>query len=271
MLSVITELYKPLLDFILLITLAMARIYAIFLLLPIFSNKIITGLSRTGIVIVFAAFVTPTINLTPQAQVQLFSAYFLIILVKEVMIGVIMGFVLSMFFWIMEGVGTLIDIQSGANNSTTFDPLSNHEAGPFTGLLLQIVLIVFVVSGGLLIILKLIFESYKIWPILDFYPSYNQMLITFVIQQSDNLLVSIVKFSAPILVILLLIEFGLGLVAKSAQQLHVFDLSQPIKFYSSIILLTLFLPYFYDSLSTYMLDISKFNSLFSLMEGSKLK
>lgn len=266
MLELVTGVYKPLLDFIYLIVLAMVRMQVVFTVLPIFSNKLVSGLVRTGIVIVFAAFVTPTIIVPPSKD--MFSGFFMVILLKEALIGLMIGFVLSIFFWVMEGVGTLIDIQSGANNATTFDPLTQHEAGPFTGVLLQIVMIVFILAGGFTLFLGLIFESYRVWPVMSFYPDYDSVLKTFIIQQSDTLLQSVVKFAAPILIILLMIEFGLGLVARTAQQLHVFDLSQPIKFYSAIVLLALFLPFFYDGLSSYMLDISKLNSLFGLW-GSK--
>ncbi len=238
------ELFKPLLA-------VMPRISVIFMVFPMMSGEVVSGLVRNGIVICLACQLYPAVAASmPVGTLSIMVWTFLMF--KEALIGLVIGFVISIFLWVAEGVGHLIDFQTGASNSTTFDPLTNTEAGPTSRFLLQLVIVLFLTSGGFLSLLHLIFDSYRVWPVFSFYPDINASVESFFLRQTDSMMLLTIKLAAPIVLILVVTELGLGLVNRFAPQLNVFSLAMPIKGALAVFMLALFLTFLYDSLRQFL-------------------
>jgi type III secretion protein T len=227
------------------------RIAALFVVFPMFAGEVVTGIVRNGILISLASVLYPLAAASiPSEPLSGFAWAYLIF--KETFIGLVMGFVVSIFLWVVEGVGHLIDFQTGASNSTTFDPLTNTEAGPTSRFLVQLVITLFLTSGGFMTLLGVIFESYRVWPVFSFYPDMNASVESFFLHQTDSLMLLTVKLAAPIVMILVVAELGLGLVNRFAPHLNVFSLAMPIKGALAVLMLVTFLSFLYDSLRQFM-------------------
>ena len=61
---------------------------------------------------------------------------------KEVALGLLIGFAASTVFWTAESVGALIDAQTGFNNVQMTNPLSGEQSTPISHLLSQLVIAV---------------------------------------------------------------------------------------------------------------------------------
>jgi type III secretion protein T len=110
----------------------------------------------------------------------------------------------------------------------------------------------FVAAGGLLAMLGVVVDSYRLWPLGSFLPDVGRVLEEFAIRQGDTLFLWIVKLAAPVLLVLVLVELGMGLVNRAAPQLNVFVFSQPLKSLLATLMLTLFLFFVYDSLVEFL-------------------
>ncbi len=238
------ELLKPLLA-------VMPRISVVFMVFPMLSGESVNGLVRNGIIICLASQLYPMVAATMPADALSILAW-TFLMFKEALIGLVIGFVVSVFLWVAESVGHLIDFQTGASNSTTFDPLTNTEAGPSSRFLVQLVITLFLTSGGLLTLLHLVFDSYKVWPVMSFVPDVNASVESFFLRETDSLMLLTIKLAAPIVLILIVAELGLGLVNRFAPQLNVFSLAMPIKGALATFMLALFLTFLYDSLRQFL-------------------
>jgi type III secretion protein T len=136
-----------------------------------------------------------------------------------------------------------------------FDPISEHEGG-FTGaFLVQLGTALFFAAGGFLLMMGSLVESYQFWPVSAWAPELPQwqgVLKSFAIRQGDTLLEWIVKLAAPVVLILVLVELGLGLVNRFAPQLDVFGVAQPMKQLLAILMLVLSLHLLYDALVSFL-------------------
>jgi type III secretion protein T len=241
------------------------RVYVMLLVIPVFNDQVVTGLARNGIASVLAIFVFPSV-MEHLKSPDLFSGWFwILILIKEGFIGLLLGFVASIFFWVMENIGQLIDQQTGSSNAAVFNPFSGSEGGPTSGFLLQLTVVLFVSSGGLLLLLGALFESYQIWPIMAPAPLRLEILRAFVIQQTDTLMILTIKLVAPVMTVLILIEYGLGLVSRSAQQLNVFSLSQPVKASAAVLIMAMMLTHVMDSMVQFLLNSDRLVQFFKVM------
>jgi type III secretion protein T len=245
------EEFKWLADAVKTLLVILPRIAGVFLVFPLFSRISIPVLVRGGVALSVACILYPPVAQQMPAQ-SLSGPMWALLTAKEAFIGLLIGFAFSVLFWVLESVGGLIDYQSGAGSAAVFDPFTGHAGGPMAGFLLQLGLVLFLASGGLIVMLGALYDSYQAWPIFSFFPDLNAAIESFAIRQTDSLWVMIVKLGAPTLLLLVLVDLGLGLVNRFAPQLNVFLISMPVKGALSVFLLALFLSYLYESLKTFL-------------------
>jgi type III secretion protein T len=230
------------------VVLTLPRLFAIFAVVPFLSGGMITGTVRNGILLMLAIFMSPVAGEVPAASM----ATWVFIAGKEALIGVLLGLGFGIFIWAIQSVGDLIDFQTGSSNASFFDPVAGHENGATSEFLGWMVITLFVSAGGLLAMLGVIVDSYRIWPVGSFFPNVGLVLEQFAIRQGDTLFLWIVKLASPVIVVLLLVELGVGLVGRVAPQLNVFVFAQPLKSLLAHLMMLLFLFFVYESLQDFL-------------------
>jgi len=230
--------YHPLIEKLLMTTgLCSMRILAAFTVLPAAAEQFIMGGIRNGLILmigVYVAFGQPL-----EMAHHLTMAQWIGHAVKETMIGLLMGFAASTVFWTAECVGAMIDTQAGYNSVQMSNPLSGEQSTPVSNLLLQMVVAVFFMLGGMLVFIGALFDSYHVWPVMTALPDASRLPDVFIGQQIQTLMVGVVKFAAPVLLILVLIDLGIGLITRAADKLEPSSLSQPIKGAVTMLMLAL--------------------------------
>ena len=145
-----------------LVTLAMVmpRMIGCFSVIPFLSRKMLTGIVlRNGFFVSMTIVLIPMHYKTLQGAEALSYGMAILILAKELFIGVVIGLMVSIPFWAVESVGFFIDNQRGATLASTLNPLSGDQTSPMGILLEQSVVILFFVSGTIFIFLKMMYMS----------------------------------------------------------------------------------------------------------------
>ena len=192
----------------------------------------------------------------------------LLLLVKEVLLGVAIGFMAGIAFWAAEGGGLFIDNQTGSTMSSVLDPLSGESASPLGSLFLRTITVLFFVNGGFLVFLGALFDSYRLFPIFSFYPHFDSSYPWVFLGLVDKLVRLIVICAAPIGIMLFLVEFGLGLMNRFAPTLNVFSLSMPMKSGVATFVLIVYLSVVMGFLRREMVNTEKISSFLSGVFGS---
>ena len=109
------------------------------------------------------------------------------------------------------------------------DPLSGHQTSLTGAFLARLSNFVFMASGGLLLMIGTILQSYVIWPVMTGFPAFNIDGSMLFAGEFGRMMVIALMFAAPALTIMLTVDLGLGLVSRYAQQLNVFSMSMSIK------------------------------------------
>lgn len=207
---------------------AMPRLLGIFSILPMFSRQALPGILRIGVAFSLAIFIVP--SLVDQALAVSRSGLLVLgIVLKEVIIGFVLGFVIALPIWAFEIMGAYVDNQRGASIAATISPLTGHDSSPLGDLFGQAAVTFLLISGGYMLILSLIYDSFIIWPVFDWIPRFNSETPMILLQQMDRLMSLAVLLSAPVIFAMFLAEFGLGLVSRFVPQLQVFFMAMPIK------------------------------------------
>ena len=230
------------------VALTLPRLLTLFMVTPFFSGSMITGVTRNGVVLVLAIFVSPVAGDMPSMSIAMWA----LVAAKESLIGLMLGLGFGIFVWAIQSVGDLIDFQTGSASAPFFDPVGGHQGGPTGQFLGWVVITLFMSAGGMLAMVRVIVDSFRLWPVGSFFPDTGQVLEQFVIRQGDTLFLWTVKLAAPVIFVLLLVELGVGLVGRVAPQLNVFAFSQPLKSLLANLMLLLFLYFLYDSLQEFL-------------------
>lgn len=204
------------------------RIAAAFLILPLLTAEILPALARNIFLVSVAISVYPFVAGAGLPATTLGIALGPLIL-KEIFIGVVIGYSFSIVFWALEGAGQLIDAKIGTTTAQLTDPLSGHQTSLNGAFLSHLAAFVFVATGGITTFLGLLFQSYVIWPVHAPFPVLSALGPIFFVARFDELMRLTLLLAAPALALLTLVEFGLGFVNRYAEKLNIFSLSMSIK------------------------------------------
>lgn len=205
-----------------------ARMLGVFAVLPIFTRLGLTGLLRGGVALALALPLAPGLQAAAGPALAGGGAALTVLLVKETLVGLVIGLVAGVPFWAAQTAGELLDQQRGSQSALVPDP-SGEEAGVTGVLLLLTSAVVFLGAGGLRLLQEGVFESYALWPAASPLPAFSAEAGLRTLGVLDRLLAGGLVLASPLLVAMLLAEVALGLVGRFAPQLNVFDLAMAVK------------------------------------------
>ncbi|AGH86856.1 MULTISPECIES: type III secretion system export apparatus subunit SctT [Ralstonia solanacearum species complex] len=210
-----------------LLALSCVRIMTLFSILPATNDQMLTGIARNGVVYALAILVAAGQPVGLAAHLS--AGQLFMLTCKEIFLGACLGFAASTVFWVAETAGTLIDNVSGFNNVQMTNPLRGDQNTPIGNTLVNLAVTLFYAAGGMLFLLGVVFESFKWWPLGAALPDMNAVAQSFLLQQTDSIFSTAVKLAAPVMMTMLLIDAGIGLLARAADKLEPTSLGQPIK------------------------------------------
>ncbi|MEO0763002.1 MAG: type III secretion system export apparatus subunit SctT [Pseudomonadota bacterium] len=227
-------------DDILVFTLGLARFIAIFAMMPFLGRSVLVGSARNAVAISFAVFIYPVAAQGIDAE-ALGAVDFSVLLVKEIVIGILIGVGIAKLYWAVEAMGFLIDNQRGSTMASSVDPLTGSQTSPLGLFMMQVVTVWTFISGAFMMLLLAIYQSYVVFPVASFFPSLVLEDARFFLGILDQMVKLAAIMASPALVAMFLSEFALGLVSRFAPQLNVFFLAMPVKSAVGMLMLTLYL------------------------------
>ena len=236
------------------IALTLPRIVAAFLMLPLLTSQNMPSMARNSFFVSLAILIYPVAGATAVQPVNGLQVLWPLLVVKELFIGTLFGFMFSSVFWAVSAAGNLIDTKVGSNFAATVDPLQGHETSLTGQLLTQLSGWLFMTTGAFTLFLGLLMKSYALWPITSLLPHAARLGEALIVDDFAALLSLALLLSAPALVVLSLLDLSLGLVNRYAQQLNVFSLTLPLKAWVATWIVLLSLGTFVEVITRHLLS-----------------
>ena len=235
----------PLLEYLPSLAIAMARLYPCFYLIPAFCFQHVRGMPRHAIVFALALMPTPGIY---QALSGLDYSLLALsgLMLKEAVLGFLLGMLLSMPFWLFESVGALLDNQRGALIGGQLNPSLGPDTTPIGHMFKQLSIYLRMVTLGLGSLTQVIWDSYLIWPAALWFPAPAADGFAVFLTLLGDTFTHMVLYAAPFIALLLIVEFAVALLSLYSPQLQVFVLSMPAKSLAGLFFLLLYLPQLQD-------------------------
>lgn len=240
------------------------RMMAALSISPFFGDSFIQGMCRQVVIISMSIVAVPIVmysstgmGILPLDNINAWPLYLSGILIKEVAIGMLIGFITGVPFWIAEGTGFFIDNQRGSSMAEMFDPMSGGSSSPFGVLFTKVIGVLFFLGGGFSAFLTIIYESYAQWGVFSFFPTLSASFPETCLNLLDHIMGLIVTFAAPIVIAMFIAEFGLGLMNRFSPQLNVFFLAMPVKSGIASILIIFYLIFLVGFIQNEFVDTAK--------------
>lgn len=208
---------------------AVARAMGMIMLTPAFMRLGLTGVIRSAVAFAISLpMIFPIFQqLALSGQPTSFDLAGL--LIKEMVVGALIGLAFGIPFWAAEVAGDLIDLQRGSTMSQLVDPLAAGESSVTATLLTISLLALFFMSGGFMLLLDGFYRSYQLWPAASLASVLDAQAFTGILHVLDRIMQIGVLIIAPLVIAILIVDIMMAFLSRMAPQLHVFDLSLAVK------------------------------------------
>lgn len=238
--------------------LMLARISAFFVTMPIFSYRTLPAQHR----IAFSFLLTWMMVYTVDVQPFVIDGAYILLVIKEVMVGLLLGFVAYMIISAVQVAGGFIDFQMGFAIANVIDPQTGVQSPLIGQYLYTFALLLLLSLNGHHLILDGIFYSYQFIPLDSAMIQFAQEpLVEMVIKSFNAVFIIALQLSMPVVATLFLVDVALGIVARTVPQFNIFVVGFPIKIAVSFIVLVI-------SMTIMMVVIQDlFHYMFQTMRG----
>jgi type III secretion protein T len=213
------------------LVLSTPRIASAFLVLPLLSREDAPPLVRNSIYVALALAVTPLVGAA--AKVPPGFVPWVGIVVKEALIGAVIGFAFAAVLWALAMAGDVIDTKVGTSMATVTDPMAGNPTTLTGAFLTRFANYVFLGLGGLTIFLELLLTSYQVWPIYAAAPDLRGPGLEYFTRSFGAMMVLAFMLAAPALILMSMIDLTLGIMNRYAPQLNVLPLTMALKAWST--------------------------------------
>jgi flagellar biosynthetic protein FliR len=220
--------------------LVFVRVITVVGTMPILSSRNIPSMAKVGLAAIIAFVLTPTL---PGDRPPLPSTFlpFLVVIAQEVFLGLLFGFAVQVVFSGLQAAGQYLGVQMGLTIANTFDPISQSQGinyiDQFYALLAGML---FLTINGHHWTLLALQQSFDIVPLGQF--ALGERVANDLIVLTAEALVISIRIGLPIAVALVLADVAFLVLGRSAPQMNIFFVGQPLKIGIGLVAFFLALP-----------------------------
>ncbi|MBC8588341.1 flagellar biosynthetic protein FliR [Tissierellaceae bacterium BX21] len=225
------------------IILIFIRITAFIVICPGFSFKGLPNTFKIG----FAISLTLIINsIIPKIDVIDNMFLFLLLNIKETILGLALGFVTNLIFSAAEIAGNLVDFQVGFSMASVYDPSVGTTAANYGKMYYWISISVFFLLDMHHKVITALVKSFDYIPLNTVsFNNYNAKAIVSLFSEVFELALNL---AIPIIIVVLVTDIILGIISKTVPQINVLMLGMPVKAMVSYIITLLTLSWLINSI-----------------------
>lgn len=220
----------------------LARILPIISLSPFLGSRVLPHpVKVTFAISLFVIFLPKLLEVTKNPPD--FNAFLIVLFVKELFIGLIIGNIISFPFIIAQTAGMMIDHQRGGASLMVNDPTIQNQSSPIGTLLNLMLIYVFFLVDGPFLFINSVLLSFDAMPpdqlIGHLFFSKDTVSWAEVIRYMNQVMVMSVQLATPTLIAILMTDSFLGLANRLAPQVQITFLGMPLKSLLGLAVLTL--------------------------------
>jgi flagellar biosynthesis protein FliR len=226
------------------------RISAMLMTMPVVGSKSVPTQVRMMMALAISLVLLPLVPAVP--EVDLFSWDAIAIIIQQIFIGIVMGFIFQLVFAVVITAGQIIAMQMGLGFASMVDPQNGAQVPVLAQVYLLMTTLLFLGVDGHLVLIQIMGESFQVIPIgsggIDA-DGYYQLAMW-----GSQLFASALWVALPALASLLIINLAFGVMARAAPQLNIFSVGFPVAVMMGYFVLWVTLPVAVEQFGFIMAD-----------------
>ncbi len=208
-----------------------ARLTPIIAFSPVLGGQTLPKRVRMGLGFFLTMALVPMFIHNPEQVTVQPQGLYLLLLGKEALVGLSLSLILLVLFETVASMGALVDLARGATMANVLDPLTQNQQSILAVFFTQVAIVLFLSVGGLQILIRVLGESFVILKPTELIPLrlFGPQATTEVIGLVGDLFMIAFKLGAPTVVVLVLVDFGLGVINRVAPSIQVYFLGMTTK------------------------------------------
>ncbi|MBI9017114.1 MAG: flagellar biosynthetic protein FliR [Phycisphaerae bacterium] len=200
---------------------------------PMFSSVSIPVNIKIFIALILAMIifpVVPTVTWAPDSYLVLAIA-----IGSEMLIGIAMGFVISLIMLGVQLGAEIMSQQMGLSMSQLIDPSSNAQTTVISQFFLLLVTVIFLISNGHLVLIQALRNTFDVVPLMAGF--HSQAVVDTMIATITTAFQLGICIAGPGLVAIFLATLALGFISRTMPQLNILAAGFPIRIGLSFVIL----------------------------------
>ncbi len=219
--------------------LASIRIIAMIISSPVFSHRQVPIPFKVGFSMIVGMLISPTVLklgfVFPDNNFTLVLFVF-----KEILLGVSIGTIATFIFNIFRTGAHFMDFSIGFSMSQYYDPGTASSATVLERFFNWIAIVVFLTFNFHHTLILSMIKSFEVVPLGNF--SANDNTFYTMLSAFSSMFFVAIQIAAPIIIVLFITDFTLGLISRTVPQFQVFILGMPIKVLFGLLALSIIMP-----------------------------
>ncbi len=159
-----------------------------------------------------------------------------VIVLKEAMVGLLIGFAVTLCEQIAAFAGTVVDMQVGLSMVSLMDPATNQQVTITGSIYSQYLTIALLITGMYQYILRALVDSFTLVPINGAVINSDKLLLVLLNFMKDYIVIGF-RICLPIFIITFITNVVLGVLAKVSPQMNMFSVGIQIKIIVGLVIM----------------------------------
>jgi flagellar biosynthetic protein FliR len=218
--------------------LASCRTAGVIFFNPIFGRNSVPSIMKVGLSLALAMFAVFELGTT---QVINYTAIeFIGAMLQGFIIGIVIGFIMTLFLSVFQLGGEVIDMQMGLSMASMYDPATKANISVTGNLLTSMYVLIFFISNAHLALFTVVIKSFQVIPL--GIGQVSDQVAVFFIELMYYIFLYAVQLAIPIIVTEIIAEFAVGILMRLVPNINVFVINIQIKVIIGLIVVFTIIP-----------------------------
>jgi len=219
--------------------LVFVRVGAMLFSAPLLNGRTVPTMLKVGLALLLTFLLVP-VNSAHLAEVPFEWLPLTQLVMKELGVGILVGFVANLVFGAMQLAGQFIGLQIGFSLANVLDPLFSQNISILDQLYTLLAGLIFLAIDGHHMLILAVQQTLDIVPVGALQingPVANQLAVL-----TGGVFVAALRIVLPVMAALLLADIALGLMSRTLPQMNIFIVGMPVKLFVGFFVLLVTLP-----------------------------
>ncbi len=237
------------------------RIGAFTMVMPVVGGTFVPVKARLILAVALTGVIAPVIPIASTPEVL--SVAGLVTMTREIVIGVLLGFLVQLVFDAIALGGQVIGMSMGLGFAVFLDTARGVNIPVLGQLFLMLGMLVFLALDGHLALIRLLAQSFVAWPLGGNSPA--GALISEALGWTGQLFAFAVKIALPAITAILIVNLAFGTMSRAAPTLNLFAVGFPVAMLLGFAVIFLTMEILLENVAGFLLaSLAKVSELFEL-------